>query len=182
MVSFRIDDEISLREFTLDDAEAVFNTVMENYEHLRAFMHWIRPDYSLESARQFLAEAIVAREERKNLGFALLRGDRLIGSIGFTSFDWQARATEIGYWIAKNEEGKGIVGRATAILIEHALTGLGMNRIEIRCSSENLRSAAIPERLGFKKEGVLRQCAMRNGKLHDFIVYGLLAGEWRVKS
>lgn len=182
MVSFRLDSEIVLREFKPTDAEAVFRTVTENHEHLRVFMHWIVPDYSLLSARQFIAEAIAARSERRNLGLAIFRNDRFIGSIGFTTFDWLANATEIGYWIAKDEEGKGIVSRSVELLIDHAFSELGMNRIEIRCSAENIRSAAIPERLGFKREGVLRQSQFRNGKLHDFIVFGLLKSEWRTKA
>ncbi|NOT46966.1 MAG: GNAT family N-acetyltransferase [Acidobacteria bacterium] len=182
MVSFRIDREIILREFTYEDAEEVFRTVTENYEHLRPFMHWIVPDYSLELTRHFISEAIAARLERRNLGLAILRKDRFIGSIGFTTFDRLANTTEIGYWISGDEEGKGIITRATRLLIGHAFSELGMNRIEIRCSAENLRSGAIPERLGFKKEGVLRQSQFRNGKLHDFNVYGLLKSEWQPKS
>ena len=62
--------------------------------------------------------------------------------------------------------------------MEWVFDDLAFNRIEIRCSAENLRSAAIPQRFGFKLEGHLRQAEMRNGKLHDFLIYGLLASEW----
>ena len=51
-----------------------------------------------------------------------------------------------------------------------------------RYAAANLRSAAIPERLGFRKEGVLRQSEFRDGKLHNFIIYGQLAEEWRKRS
>jgi ribosomal-protein-serine acetyltransferase len=60
--------------------------------------------------------------------------------------------------------------------------GLGMNRIEIRCSAENIRSAAIPKRFGFTQEGRLRQRELRQERLHDFLIFGLLRSEWESKG
>lgn len=56
-----------------------------------------------------------------------------------------------------------------------------MNRIEIRCADANVRSRAIPERLGFKLEGVLRQALCRHLQIYDDIIYGLLKEEWLEK-
>lgn len=178
MVSFRVEDQIELREFSADDAESVLAAVSSNYEHLRTFMLWMTPDYSLGSAREFIAQTQADRAERKGLGLGIFRGRTLIGSIGFVSFDWSAMKTEIGYWISQDEQGKGIISSACRTLIDFAINELKMNRIEIRCSAENVRSAAIPKRLGFQREGVLRQAEYRNGRLHDFEIYGLLASEW----
>jgi ribosomal-protein-serine acetyltransferase len=80
------------------------------------------------------------------------------------------------------EEGKGIISAACRVLIGYAFDELHLNRAEIRCATSNLRSAAIPERLGFRKEGVLRQSEFRDGQLHDFSIYGLLAEEWPNRS
>ena len=179
ITSFRLADGIDLRVFHEDDAEAVFATVSRNEDHLMTFMHWMTPEYSMDSAREFVRRAVSSVKAGENLGYGIFRQGRLIGSIGFTHFDLKSRKTEIGYWIDKAEEGKGIVSAACGLLIEYAFGQLGLNRIEIRCSTFNVRSAAIPERLGFKKEGVLRQSEFRNGRLHDFSVYGLLAAEWQ---
>lgn len=179
MVSFKLDDGISLREFVPDDADAVFAAVTKNYDHLKVFMHWANPNYSLLSAREFIEQSQAGRRERKVLGLGIFRADDLIGATGFVNFDWLAMKTEIGYWISREEEGKGIVYSACRILVDFAFTELQMNRVEIRCSAENLRSSAIPKRLGFQMEGLLRQSEFRNGRLHDFQVFGLLASEWR---
>ena len=178
--TFRIDDEITLRVFAEGDAEQVAETVLRNREHLEVFMHWMTPDYSIESATDFIARSIETVDSKSGIGFGIFRGRQFIGSIGFVYFDWVARKTEIGYWIDKREEGKGVVTGVCVRLIRYAFDELRLNRIEIRCSTENLRSAAIPERLGFRKEGVLRQVELRNGHLHDFSVYGLLADDPRV--
>lgn len=140
-------------------------------------MRWMTPDYSADSAKKFITEGIINRLQRKNLGLAIFRNDTLIGSIGFAHFDWDARKTEIGYWIDRDEEGKGVITRACRTLIEYAFHHLNMRRVEIRCAQDNIRSAVVPERLGFMKEGTLRKAEMIHGKLHDFNIYGLLADD-----
>lgn len=177
---FELDGEIRLRAWAEEDTDAALAVVLRNRDHLQPFMHWMTPDYSLEHARKFLTEAIANRIARKNLGFAIFRKSELIGSIGFVGFDWKAGKTEIGYWIDKSAEGRGIITRACRRLIDYAFDELKLNRIEIRCSAENERSSAVPERLGFRLEGVLREAEFRNGRLHDFKIYGLLADDPRL--
>jgi ribosomal-protein-serine acetyltransferase len=143
------------------------------------FMHWMVPDYSREMSREFLSASIENRDKRESLGYGIFKKGELIGSIGFADFDWKSKTTEIGYWIDRDQEGRGIVSRATKRLIEYAFSDLDLNRIQIRCTAGNTRSAAIPERFGFIKEGCLRQSQFRNGKLHDFLVFGLLRSEWK---
>lgn len=178
MVSFQVGD-VQLREFEPGDAELVYEAVIRNLDHLKPFMHWITPDYSLESAKAFIEQNRLSRDERKSLGFGMFRTEKLIGSIGFTYFDWIAMKTEIGYWIDRTDEGKGIVTQACRLLVAFAFSELDMNRIEIRCAVSNLRSSAIPKRLGFTREGLLRQSEYRDGRLHDFEIYGLLRSEWQ---
>lgn len=176
---FHLRDDIVIRTFQEGDAEGVFAAVAKNLEHLRPFMHWATPDYSVESAEVFIENSIATVEARTGLGFGIFDNGIFIGSIGFVEFDWEARKTEIGYWIDKAEEGKGIISAACRILIDYAFGELQMNRVEIRCAAGNRRSAAIPERFGFRKEGILRQSEIRNGRLQDFLIFGLLADEWR---
>lgn len=180
--SFQIDDEVTLRRFCEDDVEEVFRIVHRNSDHLIEFMHWMSPDYSLESAREFINRAIEPVSKSGALGFGIFRGQHLIGSIGFVYFDDLAAKTEIGYWIDREEQGRGIVSKACQKLIDWAFEDLNLNRIEIRCSSLNKRSSAIPERFGFTLEGRLRESEYRNGKLHDFLIFGLLRSEWRSRD
>jgi ribosomal-protein-serine acetyltransferase len=180
--SFELGDRLILRTFREDDVEEVYKIVVRNRRHLQTYMHWMTPDYSRTSAAEFVTNSIAAAKAGENLSFGIFLGETLIGSIGFVHFNWEVRKTEIGYWIDKTEEGKGIVSAACKLLIEYAFGDLGLNRIEIRCSSENVRSAAIPVGFGFEKEGVLRQAELRDGKLQDFIIYGLLAAEWRTRE
>lgn len=173
-------DGFEMRAWREDDVAAALEIVLENREHLQTYMQWMTPDYSIEDAQRFLFEGIKNRLDRQTLGLALLADGKLIGSTGFNRFDWKARVCEIGYWIDHRHEGKGIITKACKAMIDYAFDELEMNRVEIRCSAENTRSAAIPERLGFTKEGLLRQAEMINGRPHDFLIFGLLAEDERL--
>lgn len=178
LITFEIDDGVFLRPFSETDAPAVLDGVLRNYEHLRTFMEWIKPDYSITDAQEFVDRCTNGFSEGSSENFGIFRDETFIGTVGLIYFDWNARVTEIGYWIDAQEEGKGLMTRACTRLIEHALHDLDINRIQIRCASENARSAAIPVRLGFKLEGVQRQHVERSGSVYDFAIYGLLRPEW----
>lgn len=173
-------DGFQMRAWREDDVDAAFEIVLRNREHLETYMQWMTPDYSIDSAKKFITDGIKNRLDKKTLGLALERDGKLIGSTGFNRLDWTARVCEIGYWIDRAEEGKGVVTRACRAMIDYAFHGLELNRVEIRCSTENSRSAAVPERLGFKLEGTLRQADVLNGRAHDFYIYGLLAQDPRL--
>jgi ribosomal-protein-serine acetyltransferase len=67
---------------------------------------------------------------------------------------------------------------AVRLLVDHALTEWQLNRVEIRVAVENLRSRAIPERLGFSQEGTLRKADLVDGRYLDSVVYSMLAVDW----
>lgn len=179
MVRIKVNDEIELRSYEEKDAEKLFANVKANFEHLRPFLHWVTPDYSLESARDFIIQNQTAAAKGEREGLGVFYREELIGSVGFVKFDWNSKGCEIGYFIAENFEGKGIVTKSCKALIDYAFETLQMNRVEIRCATENVRSRAIPERLGFRLEGILRQSLWRHTRLYDVAVYGILAAEWR---
>lgn len=179
MVSFQINNEIELRHHTEESATEIFDAVKANYKHLRTFLHWVVPEYSLESAKEFIAQSQKNIAENESEGFGIFYQNKFIGAIGFVKFDWNSKSTEIGYWIHKDFEGRGIITKACQVLINYAFDELEMNRIEIRCAAENVRSRAIPERFNFKLEGVLRQSQWRHTRFYDIAVYGILAEEWR---
>ena len=99
----------------------------------------------------------------------------MIGAAGFAGIDWVARATSVGYWLSEEHQGRGLMTRAVKALVDHAFGELELHRVEIQAAADNLRSRAIPERLGFQEEGTLREAERVGGRYHDLVVYGLLA-------
>jgi ribosomal-protein-serine acetyltransferase len=116
-----------------------------------------------------------------NDGFSagIWAGDEFIGGIGTHRIDWLYRRVEIGYWISKGFQGRGIVTDACRAIIDYAIGDLKLNRVEIHCAAGNQKSCAIPKRLGFQWEGLLREAQLLNGEYQDINVYALLAREWR---
>lgn len=179
MLNFQISNELELRPFAEENAAEIFETVKANYEHLRPFLNWVTEDYSLENAKEFIERSQKASAENTSQGFGIFYRGKIVGAIGFVNFNWTSKRAEIGYWIAKDSEGKGIITKSCKKLIDYAFDKLEMNRIEIRCATENTRSRAIPERLNFKLEGVSRQSTWRHGRFYDTAIYGVLAEEWK---
>jgi ribosomal-protein-serine acetyltransferase len=99
-----------------------------------------------------------------------------------TGSGWEHLLISVGYWIAEQSQGNGTVTRATAALVDHAFGVWKLNRVEIRAGVENKRSRAIPERLGFTQEGVLRQAERVGDRSVDHVMYSIHADEWKARQ
>ncbi|HET9206978.1 MAG TPA: GNAT family N-acetyltransferase, partial [Burkholderiaceae bacterium] len=96
---------------------------------------------------------------------------------GLHRFDWSVPRFEIGYWVRRSEQGRGLITEAVQTLVRFAFDGLRARRVEVRMSSMNHRSRAVAERCGFTLEGVLRQDSLGvDGQPRDTAVYARVRG------
>jgi ribosomal-protein-serine acetyltransferase len=167
-------DGVEVRMLEPHDAEEVYAVVQADRERLKARMPWAE-GATIETTRAFI-EANVASKGMDALGIYV--HGAFAGGIGIRP-DELERDAEIGYWIASAYEGRGLVTRACRALIDHAFDELELHRITIRVAPDNARSRAIPERLGFTQEGVMREAGRTALGHNDLVVYGLLDREWR---
>jgi ribosomal-protein-serine acetyltransferase len=114
-----------------------------------------------------------------DLVFVIVHEQKVCGLIGFKGMDKLNKKLEIGYWLAENKQGKGIMRRACHTMIAYAFEKLRMNRVEIRVGVGNERSQKIPQKLGFTLEGVQRHGEFLNDHFHDLEVYSLLRSEFK---
>ncbi|HEY4386107.1 MAG TPA: GNAT family protein [Ktedonobacteraceae bacterium] len=177
----RVDEEIELRLHELRYADEYFALIVRNIEHLRIWMPWAAPEPSLEATKAFMRGSMHQFAEGIGLPTNLWYHGKLVGAIDFAGMSWERRLAEIGYWLDKDMQGKGIITKAARTLTTYAFQEYGLNKVEIRAAAGNLRSRAVPERLGFTQEGTIRQVAWLDGKAHDLVVYGMLASEWPQK-
>jgi ribosomal-protein-serine acetyltransferase len=105
-------------------------------------------------------------------------GGRIVGMVGFHGVDWMHRTSSIGYWLARDEQGRGTMTEAVRAYVDYGFATLKVNRISIRAAVENARSRAIPQRLGFREEGVLRGVERIGERTLDGVVYAMLAADW----
>lgn len=176
-----VEANVALRSLSLADAEQFFKLVHENREHLGRWMFWVTTDYSLADAQRHINEALARSAAKNGFEAGIWFNGQLAGCVRYNYIDWTHKNTELRYWLGADFEGHGLATKACKALIDYAFRNLGLRRVEIRCMSENIKSRRIPERLGFTKEGVLRQVRWRGDHFVDHIVYGMLADEWQSK-
>lgn len=175
MFSYKIDAETELRLIENADAEELYALLDRNRERL----YWLKSDYSLEDMQDFIKGDLHAFADNKGFRAGIWYKGRLAGSIRYNGIDWTNRKTELGYWIDGACEGRGLVAKACHVFIDYAFNHLKLNRVEIHCNLDNQRSRAIPERLGFKQEAILREAYLKQDQFVDLVVYAMLADEWQ---
>ena len=181
MFSYRIDDETELRLPTELDAMEIFQVVRENLKYLQRWMPWATDDYSLDSARSYIKRNLQSLAESHEFNASVVVKNKIVGQIGFHNLDWTNKSVNMGYWLAQSAQGNGLMTRASVVFINYAFDGMRLNRVQINCAEENVKSRAIPERLGFKTEGVFRKFAWLHDHFEDLVVYSMLAEDWKTK-
>jgi RimJ/RimL family protein N-acetyltransferase len=152
--------------------------ILESFAELHAWMEWAIVPPNEDDTRAFCEEALRQRREGSSCPLLMLDGrdGSIIGATGYARIDWAVPAFEIGYWCRTPRCGHGYVTEATAALTRFAFETLGANRVQVRMDDRNQRSIAVPERLGFDLEGILRHDVRdHHDRLRDTRVYALLS-------
>ncbi|MGV8150251.1 MAG: GNAT family N-acetyltransferase [Candidatus Woesearchaeota archaeon] len=131
----------------------------------------------------------INRKEKKNNGniadytFVIehKKDKKVIGALGLHRVDYDAKKAELGYWLGEKHWGNHYMSEAVQAIIKFGFGKLKMKRIHARVFSENIPSARLLEKFGFKQEGLMRKSGFSKAtkKIHDEKVYGLLKEESR---
>lgn len=103
---------------------------------------------------------------------------KLIGSCGFNYWNRDHARAEISYDLAKSYWGKGLMTQAVQAILGFGFVQMGLNRIEATATPTNLASLNVLKKVGFKKEGTLREQKLLHGKFHDAVILSLLKSEY----
>ena len=144
-------DDLMLRILRVNDAATVARSVSDSLEHLKPWMPWAREESTLETfQRQRLRGARHKATIGEEWGYGLFPRDEssLLGAFGLMARKWPA-TIEIGYWVHVDAIGQGYAPRAVRALTNASLVLHGITTVCIRCDEANVRSAAVPRRLGF---------------------------------
>ncbi|MEV5609077.1 GNAT family protein [Streptomyces sp. NPDC052225] len=151
-------------------------------EFLGQFIGLADAVHDIDSSRAFLqnyAEKAAADTGRIH---GIRVDAELVGGVLFHTMDVSLGTAEAGCWLEPAGVGKGLVTRAARALIDWAVEERDIHRVEWRVASENAGSIAAARRLGFTKEGVLRESFPFRGRRLDIEVWSVLAPEWRASS
>lgn len=166
--------EIELRLVEAQHAQELFNLTDANRQHLRKWLPWLDQTRSVKDTADFIASCSRLCSDNGAFQVVICFQDRLCGMIGHHGIDRANRSTSMGYWLAASHQGRGIMTASCRVLVNHAFRDLDLHRVVIHCATENHRSRAIPERLGFALEGVARQSEWLYDHFVDLAIYGLL--------
>jgi len=170
-------NRVSLRPIAERDIDSLY-TIFSDPEVMR---YWSSPPLKdREAARQLLCNIHDNFQRRLYFqwGIALRLDDTLIGTSTLFHVESNNHRAEIGYALGRAEWGKGYMQEALTALLGYAFSELKLQRIEADVDPCNEASIRTLERLGFKKEGYLRERWQVNGEVQDALFYGLLRREW----
>jgi len=173
-----IEDNLRLELTSLKHANGLFEAINSSRPHLSEFLPWVDSMKSLQDFTDYIKNCELLYEQRKEVSFAMIWNEVPVGRIGLHHLNLQNKIGAIGYWLTKNAEGKGIIIKSCKKLITYGFKEIGLHRIELKAATTNVRSQAIPIKLNFKKEGILREAELVNNKFLDLYLYSLLNSEW----
>ena len=179
MFPLQVRNDVVVRILQESDTNEVFQTVVTNRDYLRQWLPWAEVTKSREDTGAFIRNSLRDFGERKSVALGIWVGGIHAGGSGYHDHDWRNMKTEVGYWLAERYQGQGIMTDVVKAILPYAFSELGMNRVEIHCAIENRRSRAIPERLGFTMDGIMRGAHKLYDNYVDLAIYGLLRGEFK---
>ena len=175
----KVDDELQLAIVLPHFAEALYTLVDRNRDYLREWLPWLDDTREQKHVEDFIKSVVAQMAEGRGLACVIVFQDNIVGVVSYNSTESSTGTGYIGYWLDKDHNGKGIMTKCVEELIEIGFDELGLRKVEIRCAVGNTKSRAIPERLGLKEEGVIRNSENLYGRYVDHVVYGVIKDEWR---
>lgn len=137
-----------LRPFGLDDLEQLVDVVNDNLDHLRPWMPWAQEPVTAATQTEFLTASARNWTEGTDFVWGIRDGNAILGGIGLHTRRGPG-VLEIGYWLQASAQGRGLITAATRVVAEVAASYDEVGEVVICCDEGNVRSAAVPGRLGF---------------------------------
>lgn len=173
-MKIKTNENTSLELINDSHSQVIFDLVDANRAHLREWLPFVDRMQTVEFAANFVKGTMQRNKDGNEYAFVIIANNQVIGRVGVYKIDAQNKIGEIGYWLAENQQGKGIVTESCKAMIALCFSELQLNRIEIKCGTENYKSQSIPEKLNFTKEGIMRKAELLYDKFIDLNLYSLL--------
>jgi ribosomal-protein-serine acetyltransferase len=178
----RVDDEILLRQHIESDRDDMWKALDAGREYMGKYLPWMAA-YKVEDdhTRGYSTRQLEKDYFDGSSGYIVEYKGELAGTVGFGTPN-RDNGIEVGYWLRQDLQGRGIMTRSVEAIITMLIVEIGLHRVTIRAATSNLPSRGIPERLGFKHEGTMRDNSYVNNEYMDLEIYSILDHEWRKRS
>jgi len=174
-------DRYVLHRFTRRDAAPMFQAIEASLPELIRWLPWAHNGYTQDDAASFIRESTAAWKDGRAFDFAI--GDPRepgvhLGNVSIWHVSRLARTGEIGYWVRSDRTSQGIATEVTARMIDLGFLQLGLHKVTLRIAVGNDPSERVAHKLGFSKEGVLREELLVGGHWLDHTLFSMLEQEW----
>ncbi|CCF13691.1 acetyltransferase family protein [Brevibacillus laterosporus GI-9] len=183
MKNIVISPDLELKEVRIEDAAVTFALIEKNRDYLREFLPWLDNVRDVEDSENNIRFAIQQAANMQGTHYSIWYRGQLAGRVAANFIEWNHRKTVIGYWLGAEFQGKGIMTQAVEAYLDYLVFGKwNLHRAEIAAAVQNEKSRAIPERLGFQLEGIMRGNEWLYDHYVDHAVYGMLQQEWKQRK
>jgi ribosomal-protein-serine acetyltransferase len=158
--------------------EGLTEAILASIDELRPWMAWAASP-SVEQTRMFTVASEDAWQNSTGWNFTILHEDRPVGTVGVDCYQPMLAQAQLGYWIRSDLAGRGLMKEAARAVVDFAFDDVGLHRLELHASPENIASIKVAEALGFRREGLARDIAKNATGFYDCLVFGLLEGDPR---
>ena len=169
---------IEIRLLEEPDAGEVFRLIEANRASLRQWLPWLDWSNSAADTADHIRNSLERYRAANGFSAGVWVDGNLCGAIGLHAIDSLHRSSSIGYWLSGEVRRRGVMTAACRALVSASFKHYHLHRVEIRCATGNVKSCAIPQRLGFTYEGTLREAEWLYDHFVDLSVYSMLEQDW----
>jgi ribosomal-protein-serine acetyltransferase len=181
VLCLQVNEETQLRLFEERHVEDYFALIERNKAYLHEWIAVEAYEGPVETLKAYVKQRLLHFVEGSGYHLGIWYQEALVGILDYR-LNWRGRSVELGYWLDTAMQGKGIVTAACRTMLRHAFEEHQVHKAVISCATDNPRSRAVAERLGFVQEGILRQADRLHDCHVDMVFYGLLKDEWRARA
>ncbi len=170
------DGVVLLRPYRIGDVDHLYQAVRESIAELSVWMPWCHADYSIEESRAWLELRAGAWEKGTEYDFAITdaKDGSFLGGCGLNYIDYKNRIANLGYWVRTSRTKRGVASAVVRLLVQFGFEKLKLNRIEVKAAVGNTASQRVVEKIGAKREGILRNSMVVHDRVYDMVLFSLI--------
>ncbi|UIP27537.1 GNAT family N-acetyltransferase [Photobacterium sp. TLY01] len=173
MFSQSVDQDIELVLVQPSFAARYVELVNTHYDYLSQWLAWPPHCHTEADFTDFIRRSLHEYAEGKSMVCGIFYRGQLVGNCSFNTLDHSLKTADIGYWLAADFQGQGIITRVCRHLFRLAFDHFAMEKVVISAAVDNTASRAVAERLGMTLEGVITRSENLNGRILDHAIYAL---------
>jgi len=179
MFCWQINDDINLKLLDPSLAISLFNLVENNNKFLTKWLNWAIKASDYEYLENYILYSQNVFSENKGFHAAIYFRNDLVGIVTL-EYSSMNKCGSIGYWLIEDYNGKGIITMCCQAIVDYSFKEIYLNRLEIRCAQNNIKSQKIPLALGFQKEGVIHHAEEIRKEIIHHVIFGLTIEDYNL--